>query len=187
MQANTWHLKESVRALQAGGIVAYPTEAVYGLGCDPLNPHAVTRLLELKSRSMQKGLIVVSASFQQIEKFLQPLPEDRMKRVRETWPGPVTWLWPARPGVPDWLRGAHDTIAVRISNHPVVSALCKQWGGPLVSTSANPHGLRPAKSPLQVRNYFGNAVECILHGSLGEQPRPTRIRNVLDGKTVRRG
>lgn len=187
MQVNTWHLKESLRALQAGGVIAYPTEAVYGLGCNPFNPHAITRLLELKGRSVETGLIVVAAAFNQISALLQPLPKKQIARVRDTWPGPVTWLWPARPEVPDWIRGTHDTIAVRISDHPVVSELCKHWGGPLISTSANPRGLRPARTPLQIRNYFGNSIDFILHGNLGKQTRPTQIRNALDGTTVRRG
>jgi L-threonylcarbamoyladenylate synthase len=184
---NPWHLKESARVLDAGGIIAYPTEAVYGLGCNPCDSDAVMRLLDLKGRPAGSGFIIVAAKFRQIEAFLQPLPAKQVKRVRDTWPGPVTWLWPARPGVPEWIRGAHDTVAVRVSSHPLVSALCVHWGGPLVSTSANPHGFRPPRSALQVRNYFGDSVDFILHGRLGGQPRPTQIRNALNGNTVRRG
>lgn len=182
---NTWQLGEAVRTLDAGGIIAYPTEAVYGLGCNPLDARAVMRLLDLKHRPLDSGLILVAARFSQLQPYLGSLPSKQRKQVRSSWPGPFTWLWPARPEVPDWLRGTHDTLAVRVSDHPIVSALCERWEGAIVSTSANPHGLRPARTPLRVRKYFADAVDFILHGPLGGQIRPTQIRRAVDGRTVR--
>ena len=109
-----WHLRQAARALRHGGIIAYPTEAVYGLGCDPLNAAAVLRLLTLKNRPMDKGLILIASDFQQLIPFVRTPDADIMRRINATWPGPVTWLLPAKAETPAWLCGAHDTLAVRV-------------------------------------------------------------------------
>ncbi|HEY0719815.1 MAG TPA: Sua5/YciO/YrdC/YwlC family protein, partial [Gammaproteobacteria bacterium] len=145
-----WQLREAVRVLHDGGLIAYPTEAVYGLGCDPLNADAVLRLLELKQRPWQKGLILIAAEQTQLEPYLLPLDSAMLARVAPTWPGPYTWLLPARDETPWWLRGEHDTLAVRVTAHPVAAALCRAFGGPIISTSANLAGKAPATSPLAV-------------------------------------
>jgi L-threonylcarbamoyladenylate synthase len=90
-----WHLRQAVRCLQRGGLVAYPTEAVWGLGCDPLRLETVRWLLALKQRPMAKGLILIAAHFSDLEPFLEPLHQGLYNRVMESWPGPVTWLLPA--------------------------------------------------------------------------------------------
>lgn len=182
-----FQLREAVRALRCGGVIAYPTEAVYGLGCDPLNPDAVLRLLNLKRRPMDKGLILVAADFAQLQPYLLPLAATLAQQVRASWPGPVTWLLPVPPQVPVWLRGRHDSLAVRVSAHPVVRALCTAFGGPIVSTSANPTGQRPARDPLTVRRLFAGSVDCILHAPLGGLGRPTEIRDGRTGRLVRAG
>ena len=182
-----FQLREAVRALHRGGVIAYPTEAVYGLGCDPLNHDAVLRLLNLKQRPMDKGLILVAAEFSQLAPYLLPLAAALAQQVHAGWPGPVTWLLPVRPDVPRWLRGAHDTLAVRISAHPVVHALCAAYGGPIVSTSANPAGCRPARDALTVRRMFGAHLDAILHAPLGGLDRPTEIRDGRNGRVVRAG
>jgi len=182
-----WHLQRAVRTLRAGGVVAYPTEAVYGLGCDPWNPRAVARLLALKGRPSARGLILIAAGFDQIAPLLQPLPATARRRVLASWPGPVTWIWPARSWVPRWLRGEHAGVAVRVTAHPAAAALCAAWGGPLVSTSANPSGARPARSALAVRLRLGPGVDCLLPGNLGQRSRPTAIRDAVSGATLRAG
>ncbi|PKM42711.1 MAG: threonylcarbamoyl-AMP synthase [Gammaproteobacteria bacterium HGW-Gammaproteobacteria-1] len=184
---SNFKLREAVRALLGGGIVAYPTEAVYGLGCDPLNPDAVLRLLALKRRSVDKGLILVAADFSQLEPYLLPLDVALERQVVASWPGPVTWLLPVRPEVPGWLRGSHDTLAVRVSAHPVVRALCAAYGGPIVSTSANPADRRPARNALTVQRMFGGGVDFILHAPLGGLERPTQIRDGRSGRIIRAG
>jgi L-threonylcarbamoyladenylate synthase len=184
---SNFKLREAVRALLGGGIVAYPTEAVYGLGCAPLNPDAVLRLLALKRRSVDKGLILVAADFSQLEPYLLPLDVALERQVVASWPGPVTWLLPVRPEVPGWLRGSHDTLAVRVSAHPVVRALCAAYGGPIVSTSANPAGRRPARNALTVQRMFGGGVDFILHAPLGGLERPTQIRDGRSGRIIRAG
>ena len=183
--ASPWHLRQAVRALQAGGIVAYPTEAVYGLGCDPLRGEAVQRLLALKQRPVEKGLILIASDWSQLEPYLLPLTASQRKRLFATWPGPHTWILPCHPAVPVWLRGAHDSLAVRITAHPVAAALCAAWGGALVSTSANRSGLPPARSPLRVRQQFGEAIDYLLPGALGGLANPTAIRDGLTGKVLR--
>jgi L-threonylcarbamoyladenylate synthase len=180
-----FQLREAVRALHRGGVIAYPTEAVYGLGCDPLNHDAVNRLLELKQRPMDKGLILVAADVSQLAPYLLPLPASLAPQVNASWPGPVTWLLPVRSEVPHWLRGAHDTLAVRVSAHPLVRDLCTVYGGPIVSTSANPAGQRPARDALTVRRMFGAHLDVILHAPLGGLERPTEIRDGRSGRVVR--
>lgn len=183
-----WSLHRAVATLDAGGIVACPTEAVYGLSCDPLDPEAVQRLLAIKQRPQAKGLILVASRLSQLDPFLVPLPRDARERVLRSWPGPHTWLWPARAAVPTWLRGAHGTLAVRVTAHPLLAALCEAFGGALVSTSANLAGQRPARSALQVRCRLGDAVgegDLILHGRTGGAARPSTIRDARNNRLLR--
>src|SRR5690554_3257822 len=137
-------LEDAVQCIQTGGVLAYPTEAVWGLGCNPNNEAAIQRILELKQRPWQKGLVVVAASFEQLQPWLQPLTKQQQTKVFATWPGPISWVLPCQANVSQWLRGEHDTLAVRVSAHPLVKALCQRTG-PLVSTSANPAGYEPAR------------------------------------------
>ena len=179
------HLKAAVSALREGGVIACPTEAVWGLSCDPNNRDAVTYLLALKSRAVGKGLILVASSPQQVEFLLSGLTPQQRQTVCASWPGPTTWLVPHRGVVPDWICGEHETVAVRVSAHPIVSALCAAWGGPLVSTSANPSGARPAREVFQVHRYFGDSLDYVLPGRVGAAARPTTIRDARSGQIVR--
>lgn len=183
---NNWHLNQAIRIILKGGVIAYPTEAVYGLGCLPDNYYAVRRILRLKNRPVEKGLILVAACVEQLAAYIEFPDETVRQRVLSTWPGPVTWVLPARPGVPAWLRGNHKSIAVRVSNHDVVRRLCEKTGA-LVSTSANPSSRPPAKSALKVRAYFGRSLDYILQASLGSNRRPTEIRDAISGKILRSG
>jgi L-threonylcarbamoyladenylate synthase len=186
---NHWQLQQATHVIQRGGIIAYPTEAVLGLGCDPLNPDAVLRLLALKRRPVGKGLVLIAANIEQLAPFMAPLSTKQQDTLEASWPGPVTWLVPAKTETPIWLKGFHDTIAVRVTNHPIAAALCKAAGRALVSTSANPSGLRPAKTPLQVRNYFSQQsnqqIDKIVAGALGNEAKPSTIKDLSTGKTIR--
>jgi len=173
------------RTIHAGGIVAYPTEAVYGLGCDPCNEQAVRRLLALKRRPMYKGLILIAADFAQLAPFLQPLAPADQARLAATWPGPYTWLIPARTDTPRWLRGRHDTLAVRVTAHPLAAALCRACGHPLVSTSANRSGRPPARTALAVRRQLGCDLDDLLPGLTGGAAQPTEIRDLRTGRVAR--
>lgn len=180
-----WKLRQARRCFAQGGLLAYPTEAVYGLGCDPLNETAVMRLLELKQRPLAKGLILIAADFRQLRAFVSQLPEQLMQPVLDSWPGPHTWLLPAAPGVPVWLTGRHRSIAVRVTAHPVAAALCRACGSALVSTSANLGKRPPLRSAVQVRRAFPHGIDCVVSGAVGSLQRPTPIRDALTGKSIR--
>jgi L-threonylcarbamoyladenylate synthase len=182
---NSLRLQAAVSALRRGGVIGCPTEAVWGLSCDPNNEGAVAHLLALKGRPVTKGLILVAATQGQIDFLLSDLTEQQRQTLAAGWPGPTTWLLPHRGRVPSWICGEHATVAVRVSNHPVVSALCTAWGGPLVSTSANRAGARPALEAFQVRRYFGDGLDYLLPGGLGAAGRPTSIRDLISGQFIR--
>jgi L-threonylcarbamoyladenylate synthase len=181
-----WQLRPAVIALRAGGIVAYPTEGVWGLGCDPLNRRAVARLLHLKRRDWSKGLILIASDFEQLMPYIELPSRNALKRALSTWPGPTTWVFPASPFAPLWITGAHDTIAVRVTDHPVAAALCAAYGGAIVSTSANRSGREPARSATQVRLQLSNAIDALVPGALGGLNQPTTIRHVISGMILRR-
>jgi len=169
-----------------GGVIAYPTEAVWGLGCDPWNLQAVTRILQLKNRPVEKGLILVVASVEQIRFLLDPLPEPLQLAALSHWPGPVTCLLPdVNQQIPEWVRGSHSSIAVRVSEHPVVKALCEAADMPLVSTSCNPAGEEPARDAEQVGHYFKDQLDQIVPGALGGNRKPSRIIDIVSGKQLR--
>ena len=146
---------------------------------------AVQRLLALKGRQAAKGLILIAAGLDQIEPFMSYAAEDIPRAIRATWPGPVTWLLPVADATPDWLTGGRDTIAVRVTAHPVASALCRTCAMALVSTSANLSGRPPARRALQVRLAFGARLDYVVHGSVGPSPRPTPIRDAATGRFIR--
>lgn len=179
------HLRRATSALRAGGVIACPTEAVWGLGCDPFDPDAVARLLHLKHRPVAKGLILVASDVSQVDFLLAGLSGEARATLAESWPGPTTWLLPHHGSVPSWISGQHATVAVRVSSHPALAALCDAYGGPLVSTSANPGGARPARAIFQVYNYFGSALDYVLPGRLGARMRPTVIRDLASGAILR--
>jgi len=182
---NRWQLRLAAHAIHGGGVIAYPTEAVFGLGCDPLNPEAVHRLLALKQRPVNKGLILIAADIEQLAPFIAPLTVEAEAQLAATWPGPHTWLLPARADTPRWLRGQHATLAVRVTAHPIATALCRAAGHALVSTSANPAGSPPATTALRVRRYFADTLDAIVHGPLGGEAGPTPIRDLATKKLIR--
>jgi L-threonylcarbamoyladenylate synthase len=180
-----WPIRRAAQVLRQGGIIAYPTESVFGLGCNPFNPNAVYYLLALKNRPVSKGLILISDSFARLQPLLAPIPEDRLEIVLRSWPGPVTWVMPARSDVPEWLRGRHSSLAVRVTAHPLAAALCAAADMPLVSTSANLSRRPPARNALQARIRCDNRIDFILPGATGGLTRPTQIRDALDGRLLR--
>jgi len=177
----------AARIIRAGGVIAYPTEAVYGLGCLPTYAPALERILAIKRRDARKGLIVIAATIEQLEPLAQMPGGNAGARIALDWPGPVTWIVPARPGLPKILTGGRDTIAVRVSAHPIVRALCERAESALVSTSANPSGRRPARTALRLRRTLGSELDYVLAGALGEQSRPTEIRDWRSGEILRPG
>ena len=178
-------IAQAVAALHAGGVIAYPTEAVYGLGCDPLNPTAVARLFVLKQRPADQGVLLIAADFAQVEKYIGAAPSAAIARARATWPGPQTWVLPRSASTPAWLAGSHSGIALRVTAHPLAAALCRGFGGALVSSSANRHGAAPARCADDVHAAFGGELAYILDGAVGGLDRPTPIRNAISGALLR--
>jgi L-threonylcarbamoyladenylate synthase len=178
-------IAEAVAALRAGGVIAYPTEAVYGLGCDPCDQAAVARLFALKQRPPEQGVLLIAADFSQVEKFIGAAPAAAVARARTSWPGPHTWVFPRSAATPDWLSGAHSGIAVRVTAHPLAAALCRAFGGALVSTSANRHASMPARSASAVRAAFAGELAYVLDGTTGGLEQPTPIRDAISGAVLR--
>lgn len=166
-------------------MVAYPTEGCYGLGCDPRDVRAVQRILRLKRRHWRQGMILIGAHWHHIAPWVDASETDALARARQTWPGPHTWLLPTGSGVSRWVRGEHDTIAVRITAHPLAAALCRQFRSAIVSTSANRHGGPPARTSGQVRHLFDRRIDVLLDGALGGSSGPTDIRDARTGEVVR--
>lgn len=187
-----YRLTQAAQQIALGGVIAYPTEAVWGLGCDPANERALRQLLALKQRDPAKGLILVAASVDQFAPLLQGLSKTQRQQLDDTWPGHFTWLVPHRGLVHPLVSGEFDTVALRVSAQPVVNALCKVVGGPVVSTSANPQGKDPALDGAGVRQYFGGRLDYILDGKLGFDDQgiaaaPSEIRDLATGKVIRPG
>ncbi|HET6591686.1 MAG TPA: Sua5/YciO/YrdC/YwlC family protein [Xanthomonadales bacterium] len=176
---------EAAELLRRGKLVAYPTEAVFGLGCDPRNESAIRQLLALKHRPPEAGLILIGSDLAQFTPWIGEVTTEQRARALETWPGPVTWLFPRAPGVSDLVAGAHDTIAIRVTAHAASRALCEAFGGAVVSTSANPHSAPPARSAGEVETYFGSFIGGILEGALGGRQQPSEIRDLRTGRVVR--
>ena len=180
-------IARAVSVLRHGGVIAYPTEAVWGLGCDPFDRSAVQRILAMKRRRQGMGLIMVAADMAQLEPFLRGLSSQQRHTLQESWPGPQTWLVPNNGVAPCWVSGGRDTLALRVTDHPVAAALCRAYGGPLISTSANPHGRPAATSQLKLALYFHGCLDAAVPGPLGGLEKPTPIKNLLTGETVRAG
>lgn len=179
------HIARAARTIRSGGVVAYPTEAVFGLGCLPENANAVHRILRLKGRTTSKGLLLIAASYRQIEPLAE-LPTGEMRQTIEaSWPGPVTWILRAKPGVPAWITGGRPAVGVRLTEHPIARALCERAGSALVSTSANVSRRPPIRRIWQLRREFGRSVDYVLGGPLGGLEAPTTIRDGRDGRILR--
>lgn len=180
-------VESAAGALRAGGVVAYPTEAVFGLGCDPHDRIAFERLFALKERPPTQGVLLIGADFAHVAPYidLAATPAEALARAQASWPGPHTWIFPRAAGVPDWIAGSHAGIALRVTAHAPAAALCRAFGGALVSTSANRHGEPPARSAEEVRMRFGDRLDAILNETVGGLERPTPIRDAITGAVLR--
>ena len=185
MNAN--NLQLALEQLRQGGVIGYATEAVFGLGCDPDDGAAVQRLLDIKQRPMEKGLVLVAADVSQLLPYLDlsKLPAGCLRAVLNTWPGPNTWVMPAKPEVPTWLKGRFDSLAVRVSAHPQVHDLCLAFGKPLVSSSANIAGQPPARSAAELEQQLGAELDYILPGTTQGLANPSLIRDACTGAVLR--
>ena len=180
-------IADAIAALRKGGVIAYPTEGVWGLGCVPRDDAATMRLLALKQREVGKGLILIAAAEAQLAPFIDmdALASDQRDAVRASWPGANTWIVPASADAPAWITGDHDGIAVRVSAHPVVVALCEGFGGALVSTSANIATLPAPRTRAELDPRLVAGVDAVAPGETGGLLQATPIRDARDGRSLR--
>lgn len=187
MSATPMSIEQSAAALARGGVLVYPTEAVWGIGCDPFDREAVLRVLAIKRRPVDKGVILIAASLDQLDALVDwaALPPERVQAVRASWPGPHTWALPATAAVPAWISGEHRSVALRVSAHPQAAALCRAHGGPLVSTSANLAGQPPAFRREELDRAVLALADGVCEGETGGLAAPTPIRVALTGEVLR--
>ena len=179
---------QAVDVLHQGGVVAYPTEAVYGLGCDPKNLSAVKTILQLKQRNKEKGLILVASSFDQFENYIQPLEKPIEQKLLDSWKdksAAITWLVPVKKETSKYLKGQFDTLAVRVSHHPIVKELCEKFGGAIISTSANIATQEAARTAEEVKQIFADKIDFIIEGETDLNAQPSEIRDALTDKIIR--
>ena len=181
-------IDQAVQHLRQGDVIAYPTEAVWGLGCDPYNQSATEKLLGTKQRQLDKGLILVAANMQQAMPFLSTLSSDQLQAIEQSWldapaDRAITWLVPLSMQVPAWISGGHDRVALRVSHHPIVQELCLSFGGVLVSTSANPSGQPAARSEQDVLNYFPDIT--LVQGDTQQHSQASKIIDAISGSVIR--
>lgn len=176
-------IKRVADVLLQGGVIAYPTEGVYGLGCLPDDIGAVLRVLDIKARESTKGLILVAADASQLEGWVSlpagkalPTPDPRR---------PITWIVPPGPLVHPAIQGVHPGLAVRITSNPVAAAICNVVDAPLVSTSANVSGRPTARNRYVLRRQFAQRVDLIVPGDCGPASGPSEIRDLVTGKVLR--
>ena len=184
MSKNVLSSRQLASHLKSGGLIAYPTESCYGLGCDPRNREAVLRLLKLKQRPQRKGLILIAGKYAHLEPYLQALSPADQATLKNDGAQAITWLMPAKPACPRWLRGAHDTLAVRLTAYRKAASLCNLLNMALVSTSANYSGGKPARTYSECRSLVGAQVR-VLPGRVGKRKNPSTIKAWGDGKIVR--
>ena len=179
---SAFNIRKAALAVKQGGIIAYPTEAVYGLGCDPYQRSSVYQLLKLKNRPVEKGLILVASDLDHLSDFIEPLTSAQQQQIQNS--ENTSWVVPASDA-PEWLRGSHSSLAIRLSKHPLVETLCNCLQQPLVSTSANPAGKNPARNSLQCHHYFHHELDIIISSETGSLKQPTEIRDLISQKVFR--
>ncbi|MCR1836575.1 Sua5/YciO/YrdC/YwlC family protein [Rodentibacter caecimuris] len=181
-------LQQIVARLLQDQVVAYPTEAVFGLGCNPFSESAVKKLLDLKQRPMEKGLILIAPSLIFLQPFidLAGVTETQMARLTARYDRPITWVVPAKSDVSPLLTGKFNTIAVRLSDHPAVKALCEATGFALISTSANLTGAPPCRTGEEVRSQFGEDFP-VLDLAVGKAKNPSEICDLMTNQLFRQG
>lgn len=178
-------IEAAAAVLRAGGVLAYPTEGVYGLGCDPDNHAAFRKIFALKRRPAEQGVLLIAADFAQVQPWIGQAPGAALARANAAWPGAHTFIFPRSPRVPEWVAGGHAGVALRVTAHAPSAALCRAFGGPIVSTSANRHGEPPARSAADIRAIFGEEPDGVLDAPLGGLDRPTPITDAVSGAIIR--
>ena len=182
---SAWNIRHAVHVLRRGGLIAYPTEAVFGLGCLPDKTQTIKKLLQLKQRPIEKGLILLAADLSQLAPYITPLEQDVEQKIQSGWPGPTTWVVPTPSRTSPLIRGKFHSIAIRVSAHPIVRELCRQCNSPIISTSANMTGQNMSYSAFDVRLRFKDQLDCILNAPLGDSDKPSVIRDAMSERVIR--
>ncbi|MEO0367303.1 MAG: L-threonylcarbamoyladenylate synthase [Pseudomonadota bacterium] len=180
-------LDAAVETIRAGGVIAYPTEHCFGLGCDPFNQVAVERILQIKQRSSAQGVIVIGSErdqFQHLADF-SALPATTLAEIERDWPGPFTWLIPKQATAPEWISGQHASVAVRVTANRVCRELLTKLAAPLVSTSANRHGEPALLTAQDCLDELGEELDLIVNTPVGGDSQPSTIKDSLSGAQVR--
>lgn len=178
-------LRKLTDIVHAGGVIAYPTEGVFGLGCDYRNQQAVQRILDIKKRDVAKGLILVAHSMDSVLPFLAPITVAQRDLLQQSWPGPNTWVIEHNGTLPDWVTGGRPSVAIRVSDHPIVKILCAALKQPLVSTSANRSGKPAFTNRTQVATCLGQEVDAIVTGQVQSAGKASTIRDLSTGLVLR--
>lgn len=178
-------ISAACQQIKAGGVVAYPTEGVFGLGCDPANEQAIESLLSIKNRDIAKGFILIAADRKQLSPFIAELSAEIESKLENSWPGPITWILPCSTKAPDSVTGSKPTIATRVTDHKIASALCLACGSAIISTSANISGAAACTTAQQVEEIFGTRLDYILDYKVGTLKGPTPIFDGLTGDRLR--
>lgn len=181
----TLNIAQTAKVLAAGEVLAYPTESCFGLGCDPRNLTAIEKIIQLKARSANKGLILIAASAEQAEEYVDWSASPYQQEINDSWPGPNTWLLESKPSVLPLLRGGFSRLAIRVTAHPIASEICAAFGGAIVSTSANLAGNDALLTAHQVAQVFGKKVQISV-GEIGIDSKPSTIRDGLTGEILRK-
>lgn len=181
------NIDAAVAAIKLGQIIAYPTEGVYGLGCDPFNEAAVRQLCALKQRPLSKGLILVASQWLHVHALIDTkrTPSHVITQLEQHWPDATTYLLPANTKVPHWVRGDHTQVAIRLSQHDSIQQLCNRLNHPLVSTSANLSGSPTLQTAAAISQQFESAIAGVLSGRLGGNVNPSSIVDAVSGQLIR--
>ena len=179
------NIAKAITVLRNGGVIAYPTEAVYGLGCDPFNEAAVKRIATIKNRSLDKGFIVIASEWQQVTQLITTIDPQIKQRILANPVAVTTWIIPVKSSVPDWIRGTHQSLAIRITQHPTAKAICDAFGAAIISTSANRSGEAPIRDFSELEQTFIKKVDYFVTGNLGKQSKPSEIRDAISNQILR--
>ncbi len=179
-----WNSNRLANAVAAGAVFGYPTDTIWGFGCHPLIEESVSHILQIKSRPVDKGLILLTSRLAYCDDYIRINPE-QLPTLETPAKRPTTWLVPASRDCPSWIKGRHTTVAVRVTNHPLLQALCDFLQSPIVSTSANRAGRPPARNQIQMWRQFGEELDCIVSGHSVGSGRASEIRYLDNHETVR--
>tara|TARA_Y100000768_G_scaffold143661_1_gene107062 strand:+ start:246 stop:797 length:552 start_codon:yes stop_codon:yes gene_type:complete len=175
---------ESVKYLDTGKVIAYPTESIYGIGCDPFNYNAVQKIYEIKNRPKNKPMILIASDVKQIKNLI--VYNAINQSVIESWPGHTTWLLPASNDCPEWLYEKDSKkVAIRVSAHATVTSICNNFNKPIISTSANKNMDEPITKIEKIEDIFNNEIDFLVEGCLGDESKPSVIKDLETGKVIR--